>query len=621
MSRTVRPAVHFLLVTALLVGVVSGAPLAAADDDDDTVVATNGTNLELGGPKGINLGTDGVSLGGDSGIALEPGDGVSVGGESGVHAEVGEGVSVGGESGIHAEVGEGVSVGGESGVHAEVGEGVSVGGESGIHAEVGEGVSVANGSVLSAGRDGVTVLEQGYEADSGLTVGESPVRTGNGSLALGGSEGISLGRDGIAVGGDDGVAVGVSEGVSVGGESGIHAEVGEGVSVGGDDGVTAEVGEGIRVGGDEGITVGLTDGLRIGGDDGLRLSASSSGVGDLGYDLESVDSTDFDAGAVNQSNASVVTATPIAGENGELDPVGPAPADRPDTAGAPTGRLDTATPATEQSGTETSTATTDRAAGAVPSGFDGELPVSPEGAAAGGAATAALLGAAGIAARQTSMVGGTGTGTAAARAASTAIATGDGRLARMLSLFRYSRYDDSDPLELDARRYVYEAISDQPGEPITAVSDRADVNLSTARHHVKVLEREGLVATARVRNCERFYPAGTDDLELAAAMADECTADILDALVRLEPASVSGLAEAVDRSPATVTHHLQKLEDDDIVVRERNGRSVENKLSAAARAALDPETERRRHAAERKLEADGAEPNTGGDTVSGAQAD
>jgi DNA-binding transcriptional ArsR family regulator len=246
------------------------------------------------------------------------------------------------------------------------------------------------------------------------------------------------------------------------------------------------------------------------------------------------------------------------------------------------------------------------------------LPVS-EDTAMGGLLGGLLLGAAGIAVRQGSMAGGAGVGTTALRTATASAAAGDGplgRLVRMLAPFRYSRYDDSDPLELDARRDVYEAISDQPGEPITAISDRADVNLSTARHHVKVLRDEGLVATARVRNCERFYPAGTDDLELAAAMADDCTADILDALVRLEPASVSGLADEVDRSPSTVTHHLQKLEDDDIVVRERNGRSVENKLSELARVALDPETERRQHAAERRLDADAE-----AEAASGAHAD
>jgi DNA-binding transcriptional ArsR family regulator/ElaB/YqjD/DUF883 family membrane-anchored ribosome-binding protein len=245
-----------------------------------------------------------------------------------------------------------------------------------------------------------------------------------------------------------------------------------------------------------------------------------------------------------------------------------------------------------------------------------ELPVGGD-TAAGGTLAALLVGAAGVAVRQGSALGGTGTGTAALRAA--AARAGEGplsRLVRVLSVFRYSRYDDSDPLELDARRDVYEAISTRPGDPITAVSDRAEVNLSTARHHVKVLGREGLVATARVRNCERFYPAGTDDLELAAAMADEATADILDALVRLEPASVSGLADEVDRSPSTVTHHLQKLAEDDIVVRERAGRAVENKLSEPARAALDPETERRRHAAEQRLD-----PDSGAEAASGAGAD
>jgi DNA-binding transcriptional ArsR family regulator len=256
--------------------------------------------------------------------------------------------------------------------------------------------------------------------------------------------------------------------------------------------------------------------------------------------------------------------------------------------------------------------------------------VSGEDAAAGSLA-ALLAGAAGVAVRQGSMAGGSGAGTglaATARAASApAVHTGQealSRLARMLAPFRYSRYDDSDPLELETRRAVYDAVRERPGEPITAVSDRADVNLSTARHHVRVLRDEGLVATARVRNCERFYPAGTDDLELAAAMADESTADILDAMVRHEPASVSAIAEDVDRSPSTVTHHLQKLEDDGIVIRERAGRSVENRLSEAARAALDPDTEAldRPHAAELRMDAESdAETEADAEASAGATAD
>jgi hypothetical protein len=37
------------------------------------------------------------------------------------------------------------------------------------------------------------------------------------------------------------------------------------------------------------------------------------------------------------------------------------------------------------------------------------------------------------------------------------------RLVRSLAVFRYSRYDDSDPLEHRARAYVFEVVEGRPG--------------------------------------------------------------------------------------------------------------------------------------------------------------
>lgn len=165
------------------------------------------------------------------------------------------------------------------------------------------------------------------------------------------------------------------------------------------------------------------------------------------------------------------------------------------------------------------------------------------------------------------------------------------RLVRMLTAFRYSRYDDSDPLEHDARADVFEVVEETPGAYLSEVAKQADLPLSTARHHVRVLEREELLTGAKVRGKRRFYPAYTGDIELAAALNDESTAVVLDALSRLGGASVSELADELGRDPSTVTHHLQRLAEDDIVVREREGRAVINRLSAEARTALEPETE------------------------------
>jgi predicted transcriptional regulator len=123
------------------------------------------------------------------------------------------------------------------------------------------------------------------------------------------------------------------------------------------------------------------------------------------------------------------------------------------------------------------------------------------------------------------------------------------------------------------------------------VAERADLPLSTARHHVRVLEREELLTGAKVRGKRRFCPTHSADIELAAALNDESTAVVLNALSRLGGSSVSELADELGRDPSTVTHHLQRLEEDDIVVRQREGRAVINRLSAEAQTVLEPETE------------------------------
>lgn len=162
------------------------------------------------------------------------------------------------------------------------------------------------------------------------------------------------------------------------------------------------------------------------------------------------------------------------------------------------------------------------------------------------------------------------------------------RLFRLFAPFRYSQHDDSDPLEHEKRAAVFEAVTDSPGVYLAALTEQLDVSRSTLRHHLRVLEGEDLIAAARVRGYRRFYPAHTEAVELAAALNDEATAPIVDALARLDTASVSGLADVVDRDVSTVTYHLRRLEENGVVVREREGRAMVNRLAPEARAALTP---------------------------------
>lgn len=227
--------------------------------------------------------------------------------------------------------------------------------------------------------------------------------------------------------------------------------------------------------------------------------------------------------------------------------------------------------------------------------LDGLVPFAGplDGSGAAGAAGAAGVGAlavSGYATRQwlsqTASTGGTGTQTVLSAGFADGLDGWVEKLKRLVVPLRYSRYDDSDPLEHDARRALYEAIEDAPGVYLTDLAERADVPVSTARHHVRVLADERLVRTAKRHGKRRFYPATVDDSALTDALAEPAKASVLHALAAHEEAHVGLLADELDRDPSTVTHHLQALADDDLVERERRGRTVVNRLASDIEPAI-----------------------------------
>ncbi|MFB6188345.1 MAG: metalloregulator ArsR/SmtB family transcription factor [Halapricum sp.] len=162
------------------------------------------------------------------------------------------------------------------------------------------------------------------------------------------------------------------------------------------------------------------------------------------------------------------------------------------------------------------------------------------------------------------------------------------KLWRIGAVLRYSRWDDSDPLEHDARRDIFETVEDAPGIYLSKIDERTDRSLSSLRHHLRILEEEGLITTEKVRGKRRYFPVerGASDPALIAALDDPATEAILTTLADDGPATGGDLADELDRDPSTVSHHLSRLEEEGLVERERDGRAVVNSLSESAALAL-----------------------------------
>ncbi|SFL12657.1 Helix-turn-helix domain-containing protein [Halogranum rubrum] len=157
----------------------------------------------------------------------------------------------------------------------------------------------------------------------------------------------------------------------------------------------------------------------------------------------------------------------------------------------------------------------------------------------------------------------------------------------LLVVAGYARHDFS-PLDNEVRNEVFRAITDSPGAYVAAVADETDIPRSTVRYHVRVLEREGLVFSEKIRGKQRHFPSDDDHPTLTAALADDTVATVMSAVAQTEPATTSELAAELDRAPSTVSHHLSRLEEDELVERERDGGAVLTRIS--------PEISHRLHA-------------------------
>jgi len=160
----------------------------------------------------------------------------------------------------------------------------------------------------------------------------------------------------------------------------------------------------------------------------------------------------------------------------------------------------------------------------------------------------------------------------------------------LVAIGAYSRFDDSsDPLEHDTRATIYETVTESPGLTLAQVADRTETAISTTRYHCRVLDDEGLVERERIDGHRCVFPDDVligeerDDLELQAAMRNDAQSDVLRAVYRQEPVSVSTLASSLDRADSTVSYHLDRLESRDLVDRHRDGRQARVRLPAPVR--------------------------------------
>jgi predicted transcriptional regulator len=132
-------------------------------------------------------------------------------------------------------------------------------------------------------------------------------------------------------------------------------------------------------------------------------------------------------------------------------------------------------------------------------------------------------------------------------------------------------------LDLASRRVIYQQIADTPGVHFRALLDDLDYAQGTLQYHLRWLADEGFVEVSDDGTYTRYYPAAEfaeADQAVMNALRREYSRRVLAHLLADGPLSTTELSDRLDKAQSTVSWHLSKLADADLVTSERDGRSV-----------------------------------------------
>lgn len=149
----------------------------------------------------------------------------------------------------------------------------------------------------------------------------------------------------------------------------------------------------------------------------------------------------------------------------------------------------------------------------------------------------------------------------------------------------YSRYNDISPLEHELRADITEILAAAPGIYLARLVERTDRPASTVRYHTRVLEREGELERASVWGNLRLFPPDTEpeSFPYYAAIRDPASARVLRGIEAHEPVTPGRLADLIGRAPSTISHHLARFEEEDLIDRRRDGETVHVEIAGAIR--------------------------------------
>ena len=140
------------------------------------------------------------------------------------------------------------------------------------------------------------------------------------------------------------------------------------------------------------------------------------------------------------------------------------------------------------------------------------------------------------------------------------------------------------------RDRIYEYIKNNPGVHLRMIVKDLELAMGTTQHHLDILERSGKIRSRRVNLHRHYYGAEipSDSSEIILAfLKHETSRDILIYLVEHPNPTQSDIVNFIHFSAPTISWHMSRLVEADIVLATRDGKSVRYNLKRNTREITD----------------------------------
>ena len=123
-------------------------------------------------------------------------------------------------------------------------------------------------------------------------------------------------------------------------------------------------------------------------------------------------------------------------------------------------------------------------------------------------------------------------------------------------------------LALEIRREIYHFICENPGLHIREISRRMDIPKSTLIHHIRYLKKQGIVKERLEGSAKQIFAAekiGVKEKQILNLLRQKTPRRIFLYLIFSVTCSQIELSKELELHPTTVTYHLKKMMDIDII--------------------------------------------------------